>query len=79
MESHGIVRKPDKLGRIVIPKELRKSLRMEQAPLEIISDGEQIILRRYGQHCVFCGREENTTEHMGKWLCAECRTVIGKA
>ena len=77
MKSHGIVRKPDKLGRIVIPKELRKTLQMEQTPLEILSDGDQVILRRFGAQCVFCGSEEEAVEHMGKWICGACRNAIG--
>lgn len=48
MKSTGIVRKVDELGRIVIPKELRRTLNInEKDPLEIYVDGEQIILKKY--------------------------------
>ena len=49
MKATGIVRKIDDLGRIVIPKEIRKSLRIREGdPLEIYieNDGE-IILRKH--------------------------------
>src|SRR5574344_374708 len=49
MKATGIVRKIDDLGRIVIPKEIRKSLRIREGdPLEIYveKDGE-IVLRKY--------------------------------
>ena len=48
--STGIVRRIDELGRIVIPKEIRKSLRIKNGDnLEIIVDGENITLRKYSQ------------------------------
>ena len=49
MKATGIIRKIDDLGRIVIPKEIRKSLRIREGdPLEIYieKDGE-IVLRKY--------------------------------
>lgn len=46
MKATGIVRKVDELGRIVIPKELRRTLNIEEGdPLEIFIDGEEVIHR----------------------------------
>lgn len=49
MKATGIVRRIDDLGRVVIPKEIRKTLRIsEGAPLEIFTDREgEIILKKY--------------------------------
>ena len=48
--STGIVRRIDELGRIVIPKEIRKNLRIKNGDnLEILVDGENITLRKYSQ------------------------------
>lgn len=48
--STGIVRRIDELGRIVIPKEIRKNLRIRNGDnLEIIVDGENIVLKKYSQ------------------------------
>ena len=49
MKATGIIRKIDDLGRIVIPKEIRKSLRIREGdPLEIyIEKNGEIILRKY--------------------------------
>ena len=48
--STGIVRRIDELGRIVIPKEIRKSLRIKNGDsLEILVDGDNINLRKYSQ------------------------------
>lgn len=58
MKSTGIVRKVDELGRIVIPKELRRVLDIaEKDPLEIFVDEDKIILQKYthAKACVITG------------------------
>lgn len=49
MKATGIVRRIDDLGRIVIPKEIRRTLRIREGdPLEIFTDREgKIILKKY--------------------------------
>ena len=49
MKATGIVRRIDDLGRIVIPKEIRRTLRIREGdPLEIFVDREgEIILKKY--------------------------------
>ena len=49
MKATGVVRRIDDLGRVVIPKEIRKTLRIKEgAPLEIFTDKEgEIILKKY--------------------------------
>ncbi len=49
MKATGVVRRIDDLGRIVIPKEIRKTLRIKEgSPLEIFTEKEgDIILRKY--------------------------------
>jgi AbrB family transcriptional regulator, transcriptional pleiotropic regulator of transition state genes len=48
MKTTGIARKVDELGRIVIPKELRRVLDIDiKDPVEIFVDGESIILKKY--------------------------------
>ena len=48
MKNVGIVRKIDRLGRIVIPKEVRNTLRiLDDDNLELYVDGENIILKKY--------------------------------
>ena len=49
MKATGIVRRIDDLGRVVVPKEIRKTLRIREGdPLEIFTDREgQIILKKY--------------------------------
>jgi AbrB family transcriptional regulator (stage V sporulation protein T) len=49
LKATGIVRRIDELGRIVIPKEIRRTLRIREGdPLEIFTDKEgEIILKKY--------------------------------
>ena len=48
MKSTGVVRRIDELGRIVIPKEIRKNMRIKSGDnLEIFLEGDSILLRKY--------------------------------
>lgn len=49
MKATGIVRRIDDLGRVVIPKEIRRTLRIKEGtPLEIFTDRDgQVILKKY--------------------------------
>ena len=49
MKATGVVRRIDDLGRVVIPKEIRNTLRIKEGdPLEIFTDREgQVILKKY--------------------------------
>ena len=50
MKTTGMVRRVDSLGRIVIPKEIRKILKIkENEQVEINVEGEEIILNRYSE------------------------------
>ena len=60
MKATGIVRRIDDLGRVVIPKEIRRTLRIREGdPLEIFTDREgEIILKKYspiGELAAFAG------------------------
>ena len=50
MKTTGVVRRIDDLGRIVIPKEIRKSLRIKDGEsLEICLDSDNIVLKNYAE------------------------------
>ncbi|ACL69393.1 AbrB/MazE/SpoVT family DNA-binding domain-containing protein [Halothermothrix orenii] len=73
MKATGIVRKIDDLGRVVIPKELRRTMNIEKKdPMEIYVDEDTIILKKYEPACIFCGNAENTIDYMGKFICKDC-------
>lgn len=76
MKSTGVVRRIDELGRIVLPIELRRSLDLaEKDSLEIFTEGETIILKKYEPGCYFCGDVRNNKEsksYRGKLICPAC-------
>lgn len=79
MKSTGIVRKVDDLGRIVLPKELRKVLDIdERDPLEIFVDGSFIMLQKYEPSCIFCGSAGNVVSFKGKNICSNCIDSLKK-
>jgi transcriptional pleiotropic regulator of transition state genes len=77
MKSTGIVRNVDELGRIVIPKEMRKKMDISNNdPVEIFVEGDRIILTKYHSACTFCGGSIGTTDFKGKRICADCMRQI---
>ncbi|MBE6662636.1 MAG: AbrB/MazE/SpoVT family DNA-binding domain-containing protein [Ruminococcaceae bacterium] len=73
MKSTGVVRKMDDLGRIVLPIEIRKMMDIgEKDAVEIFTDGDKIILRKYQPACIFCGDAEDVVLFEGKKVCAAC-------
>ena len=89
MKSTGIVRGVDGLGRIVLPKELRTSMKLDNdAKLEIFVEGDEIILKKYRSivlkkhrpagSCDFCGEvDDNAIQYAGYCICTSCRKKIG--
>ena len=73
MKSTGIVRKVDQLGRVVIPKELRKTLGIaEKDGLEIFMDSDKIIFQKYEPACIFCDSADDVINFKNKNICGEC-------
>lgn len=79
MKATGVVRKVDELGRIVLPIELRRTMRIEEKdPIEIFVDSATIILKKYEPSCIFCGEARDITEYKGKNICTECMEALKK-
>lgn len=77
MKATGIVRNVDELGRIVIPKEMRKKMDISNNdPVEIFVEGDRIILTKYYSACTFCSSNLGISEFKGKRLCADCLREI---
>ena len=73
MKSTGIVRKLDELGRVVIPKEIRNKLDIEEKdPIEIYLDGTSIILRKFETGCIFCNNSKDLVSFKDKLICKKC-------
>lgn len=75
MKATGIVRRIDDLGRVVVPKEIRRTLRIREGdPLEIFTDREgEIILKKYspiGELSAFAGQyAESLAQTTGCLVC----------
>lgn len=77
MQSTGIVRKIDELGRIVIPIDLRRHLNIDSCdPMEILIGEEEIILKKFVQSCVFCGKAEHTFQFKNQYVCRDCQQAL---
>ena len=70
MKATGITRRIDDLGRVVIPKEIRRTLRIREGdPLEIFTDREGgIILKKYSTM-------EDLSDFAGKYADALAQTT----
>ena len=79
MKSTGIVRKVDELGRIVIPKELRKKFCIDEKDgLEIYVEDDRIILKKYEPSCVFCQNVDNVVNFQGRNVCPDCIKALSE-
>ena len=83
MKTIGIVRNLDPLGRITLPKELRRTLRIADGdPVEIYTEEDKIILKKYEPStvCKICGSTNNVkSDHNGEIaICNKCATKIRK-
>ena len=79
MKSIGIVREIDQLGRIVIPKELRRVYDIKEGEhMEILTDGDTIILRKFSHSCAFCNDSDELVSYKGKFICQSCLDKLNK-
>ena len=79
MKATGIVRNVDELGRIVVPKEIRKMMDIKcDDPVEIFVDGDKIILQKFVPNCLFCGRADATETFYEKKICRACLDELKK-
>lgn len=79
LKSTGIVRRVDETGRFVVPIELRHVYGIDHlTPLEIFTDGEHIVLRKYHPMCLFCGSSGEVTVFRGKTICLPCQTTLSQ-
>ncbi len=77
MKSTGMLRKVDELGRIVLPAEIRQNLDIQtRDALEIFTDEDKIILKKYNPGCSFCNGMDDIIHFEDKRICSECLKKI---
>lgn len=65
MVSTGIVRRIDELGRVVIPKEIRRALKIKDGdPLEMYRDNDKLILTKYAP----ADDKQDAVDTLCEWL-----------
>lgn len=74
MKSTGIIRGLDNMGRVVIPKEIRKYLDMREGvdEFEIYMQDDCIVLKKHKPTCIFCNTEDDCIEFEGQIICKAC-------
>ena len=78
MKATGIVRRIDDLGRVVIPKEIRRTLRIRDGdPLEIFTDKDgEVIFKKYspiGELSRLCSADMRLTAPLHRRACSGLR------
>ena len=69
MKSTGIVRRIDDLGRIVIPREIRRTLHIKEGdPFEILVDDGKVIFAKYQPLSYFEKEADNTAQLLSAYL-----------
>jgi len=79
MKATGYVRKLDSLGRIVLPKSLRKQLKIKEGDsIEMFVDEQgNVVLDKYIPRCTFCeGINGQMVQFKGKTICRNCLDII---
>ena len=68
-----------RMGRIVLPIELRRMLDIaERDELEIYLENDRIILQKFEPSCIFCGSSYRLVSYHGKNVCQECIRNMNK-
>ncbi len=72
--STGMIRPIDKMGRVVIPKEMREYLGLTEDgdKFEIYLEGKTILLRKFQPKCIFCGEFADSIELNDIVVCKNC-------
>lgn len=79
MRSTGVFRRIDSLGRFVLPKELRKTLDINQNDyLQIYLEGDSIVLRKSQLSCALCGSGDDLFDYRDKKICRACLDELTK-
>ena len=77
MDSKNRIKQIDDLGRIVIPKDIRKGLGIHSGDDLVISAEQGCIkIRKAQESCVFCGTQENLAVYKDKCVCQACREEL---
>lgn len=67
------IKQVDKLGRVVIPKNIRKRLHIDLGDSLIVSiSGDKIIMQLSENKCTICNSKTKLVEFNGSYICKNC-------
>ena len=74
MKETGIIRGLANMGRVVIPKEIRKFLDMREGvdEFEIYMQDDCIVLKKHKPTCIFCNAEDGCIKFENQTVCKSC-------
>lgn len=84
MKATGVIRRVDDLGRIIIPKSVRKELNIKEGePMELLIDGNDVVFRKYTFdncenetcNCDACVKNGEVMEHCVQGSCSNFKSV----
>ncbi len=79
MENSHKIKKIDNLGRIVIPRNIRKALDIKDwDDLYVELSGNSIVITKAHDSCALCGNEEELVSVEDRFVCQKCLTLIKK-
>ncbi|MAE32764.1 MAG: AbrB family transcriptional regulator [Actinobacteria bacterium] len=71
--SKGNLSKIDNLGRVVIPKSIRKALNIEHNDeISMYVDGDKLVINKGHRDCGLCGSKDIEIQIGTKFLCNKC-------
>ncbi len=77
MKPAGFLCKIDKLGRIVVPKPLRRKYDLNvDDTIELFTEPDAIVMKKYAMRCTFCSSGDDLEEYRGKTICRRCLTEL---
>ena len=81
MRFTGIIRQIDSSGRLVLPKELRRVLKIEDGNANVefyLNKDDEIVLKKYQPCCVFCKSMIKLTQYNEYLVCNKCINKLVK-
>ena len=77
MKSDKVIRQIDELGRVVIPKDMRRILGIDCGDKIVFeADDKKITISRLEDACVFCNSRHELQNFNDKYVCKECLRLL---
>ncbi len=80
MRAVGCVRQIDKLGRLVLPSDIRRMLNIKDGSdsVEFFVDEDSVVIKKYRPACIFCNSANNIQTYKNQSVCQTCLDEIRK-